>query len=386
MDTTIKLLSREPFKHHYITTGNLPSNYIDSMSYYEQLAFLTDYIVNTLIAKVNENSNAINVLNLSFKELEEYVKEQVGKIPELEQAFIDFTTKIEGDMDKLTRDLTNLVNEEISSLRIQLYKYVEDEVGIVENELTTEVARLDEKIETFPLVSTQVFNSVRGIYTDLQTYLDDLSNINRENAITAEDYDELELTATEYDSKDISAQQYDINGRVVLIGGGGGGGGLAPLVNITTNNGYSIFPNTWQEGGSITKSGMVTLEQSSDGTQFRFSGYLQLAGVRDNTRTFARTRLSENEDYYGIDTGLVLATTPSSVKIIRNVCLNNTTTMGTSGNVTISQMANQENIAIAPNGHIFVMVTSDEYGMGSDYTNYGTEEKRTYLSNIISIA
>ena len=39
----------------------------------------------------------------------------------------------------------------------------------------------------------------------------------RENAISCNEFDELELTATEYDSKQISAYNFDVNGRIFLI-------------------------------------------------------------------------------------------------------------------------------------------------------------------------
>jgi hypothetical protein len=41
--------------------------------------------------------------------------------------------------------------------------------------------------------------------------------MNRANAISASEYDALELSATAYDAYDLTAREYDINAKSLLI-------------------------------------------------------------------------------------------------------------------------------------------------------------------------
>ena len=76
-----------------VTIGNLPSSYVDSMSYYELLMWLCQYLNKTVIPAVNENAEAVNELinwfnNLDVTEEVETIVEQ--KIDELiESGYID---------------------------------------------------------------------------------------------------------------------------------------------------------------------------------------------------------------------------------------------------------------------------------------------------------
>ena len=71
MNKDLKFLS--PFKRMCITIGNLPTAYIESMSYYECLTFLVNYLANTVIPTVNNNSDVVKELQDKFAELTAYV-------------------------------------------------------------------------------------------------------------------------------------------------------------------------------------------------------------------------------------------------------------------------------------------------------------------------
>lgn len=59
-----------PFKRFCVTIGNLPSSYVDSMSYYECLMWLCKYLKDTVIPAVNENAEAVNELINWFNNLD----------------------------------------------------------------------------------------------------------------------------------------------------------------------------------------------------------------------------------------------------------------------------------------------------------------------------
>lgn len=63
---TIKTLDPSPFKHMCMTIGGLPSSYMESMTYYEALTYLMNYLEKEVVPTVNNNSAVT-------KELQEYV-------------------------------------------------------------------------------------------------------------------------------------------------------------------------------------------------------------------------------------------------------------------------------------------------------------------------
>jgi len=62
--------SLPPFKRFCVTIGNLPSSYVDSMSYYECLMWLCKYLKDTVIPAINENAEAVNELINWFNNLD----------------------------------------------------------------------------------------------------------------------------------------------------------------------------------------------------------------------------------------------------------------------------------------------------------------------------
>ena len=70
---TIETIDTSPFKHLVITTGELPSSFVESMTYYDCLAWLVDYLQNTVISAVNNNADALKELQDAFVVLKNYV-------------------------------------------------------------------------------------------------------------------------------------------------------------------------------------------------------------------------------------------------------------------------------------------------------------------------
>lgn len=223
--TKITLLDRQPFKFMTATVGNLPTSFVDSMSYYEMLAWLCQYVSETLIPKINENSEAINGIQLEFDALREEVEQAIQEIPQLRADFealvirFDQTlAELQAQYEEFEEQVEQEIDSKIATIRAQIMEVVDGYYQTLNNKIDTQVARLDNKIETFPIANTIVFNTLRGTQTTLQVYLDDLSGLNRNEAITAGEYDALELTATDYDGRQITAHDYDYLGKTILIG------------------------------------------------------------------------------------------------------------------------------------------------------------------------
>ena len=220
---TISLLDREPFKRMVSTVGNLPTSFVDSMSYYEMLAWLCDYVTNTIIPKINEDTEAINALEAEFIALREEVEEAIKEIPqlradfeELSQKFDDTLIELQAQYDAFKVEVQEEIDTQIAEARTAIMMVVNAYFESLDEKIDDEVARIDEKFNTWAIANTIVFNTLRGTQTSLQIYLDDLSGLNRTDAITAGEYDALELGAEEYDNKEITAHDYDYFGKTIL--------------------------------------------------------------------------------------------------------------------------------------------------------------------------
>lgn len=61
-----------------------------------------------------------------------------------------------------------------------------------------------------------IYNPVRGIQTNVQTAINDLYGYFNLYALTAQEYDDLQLSADEYDRYELTAHLYDSEGRLIL--------------------------------------------------------------------------------------------------------------------------------------------------------------------------
>lgn len=221
---TITLLDREPFKRMVSTVGNLPTSFVDSMSYYEMLAWLCQYITDTIIPQININSEAINELEKEFDELRVEVEEAIKEIPQLRADFealvvrFDETlVELQAQYDAFKVEVEDEIDTMIAQARTEIMTVVNAYFETLNDKIDSEVAIINDKFNTWVISNTIVFNSLQGRPTTLQIYLDDLAGLNRTDAITATEYDALELTATEYDAKEISAHDYDYYAKNILI-------------------------------------------------------------------------------------------------------------------------------------------------------------------------
>ena len=71
MNTVETLVS--PFKHLVMTIGELPTTFVESMSYYESMAWLVNYLEKTVIPTVNNNAAVTEETQKLFIELKDYV-------------------------------------------------------------------------------------------------------------------------------------------------------------------------------------------------------------------------------------------------------------------------------------------------------------------------
>lgn len=109
-----------PFKKLCITIGNLPTAYIESMSYYEGLTFLVNYLANNVIPAVNNNSEVVKELQDQFVILQNYVNNYFENL--------DVQEEINNKLDEMAAggQLTDIIAQYLGLAGMLVYGTVAD--------------------------------------------------------------------------------------------------------------------------------------------------------------------------------------------------------------------------------------------------------------------
>ena len=175
----------------------LPLAFDESLSYLEMLCSILDKL-NETIVQVNKNTEVST-------HYEEMLEKITAKVDELEQDYIEFKQSIETEID-----------EKFNVILSELTVYVESQIAIIRYEIEQKYEELDQKIDDIVAGDINVYDPTTGEISPIQVVINNLFNMNRNDAITTGEFDALELTATEFDSKEITAFNFDVYGKTLL--------------------------------------------------------------------------------------------------------------------------------------------------------------------------
>lgn len=176
----------------------LPLAFDESLSYLEMLCATLDKL-NETIVQVNENTEVA-------EHYEELLREIEAEVNRLEQEYIEFKESIENEID-----------ERFSILTGQLTVYIENQIAVLRYEIQSKYDELNQKIEDIIAGDIEVYDPTTGVLSPIQVVINNLFDMNRTNAITATEFDGLELTATDFDSYEITAFNFDVNAKSILV-------------------------------------------------------------------------------------------------------------------------------------------------------------------------
>lgn len=95
---TVDTVDTRPFKKLVMTIGELPTSFIESMTYYELLAWFTNYLETVIIPTVNNNAEAVKELQDLFTELKNFVDNYFDNL--------DVQEEINNKLDDMVEDGT----------------------------------------------------------------------------------------------------------------------------------------------------------------------------------------------------------------------------------------------------------------------------------------
>ncbi len=117
--TDINVQYVSPLKKICMTIGELPSSYLETMSYYEMLVWFTEFLKNQVIPTVNNNAEAVQELQSLYEELRTYVNNYFDNLDvqnEIDNKLDEMVT--DGTMDQIiNQEIFGQINSDISTLK-----------------------------------------------------------------------------------------------------------------------------------------------------------------------------------------------------------------------------------------------------------------------------
>lgn len=155
--------------------------------------------LNEVIAQTNSNTEFIN--NYS------------GKIEEIEAEVV----ALRNEMTQFEADINNSIALQFAEIKVELQSMIATALTQANAYTDTVAANLEQEIQQISVGQISLFDPTTGLYSPLQTVIDNIYTLGRTDALTATEYDELDLTATAYDAYDLTAYEYDNNGKSLLV-------------------------------------------------------------------------------------------------------------------------------------------------------------------------
>ena len=177
----------------------ISTNYQDNLTYAEFLL--------GVLKKLNETIVEVN-------SHQEFIENYSGQIEEMQAELAEF--KEEWNQYKI--DLNASITQQLSYFESAIRGELSAQLAQIRAYIDVQDNALKDYIDNVALGQIYVYNPATGERQDLQTVINSLFDSGRENALTATEYDGLELTATYYDAQDISAYDYDTTGKTLLMG------------------------------------------------------------------------------------------------------------------------------------------------------------------------
>lgn len=159
-----------------------------------------------ILKKLNETITQVNKNT-------EFINEYSGKIEEIEAEIKALRIEMEDFEEEISAELL----QQFNTLKVELQAMISTALTQANAYTDSRVAYLEREIQEIAVGDITVYDPTTGILSPLQTVLDNLYGSSREDALTATEYDALDLTATAYDAYDITAFEYDKYGKTLLV-------------------------------------------------------------------------------------------------------------------------------------------------------------------------
>lgn len=163
---------------------------------------------------------AYNNLIEVVKEHQEFIDNYESQIDEIERQIAEVYTILEEYDSRIDNKLEELENElelKFNQLTSQVLDLIDANYNILKAYIDERDAYLENKIDHISIDSIELRDPTTGLISNIQVVINNLFNTFSVDAITAGEFDNLELTASEFDLKEITAYEFDTQSKIILI-------------------------------------------------------------------------------------------------------------------------------------------------------------------------
>lgn len=168
--------------------------------------------------------------NLTFEEFLTGILCRLNEVIDLVNQHQEFIENYSGKIEEIEAKVNQLYTD-FNDYKVQLNQEIEQRFITIQTQLTEQIAsatsymraytdartqELQQQIDNIAIGEITVYDPSTGTIVPLQTALDNLFDSSREGAITASEYDALNMDASVYDGLEITATEYDRNGKAIL--------------------------------------------------------------------------------------------------------------------------------------------------------------------------
>ena len=172
-----------------------------------------------IIKKTKELEDTTKYLVEEFSKIhiltEEYIQSMIDAAIAanneiLAQQLIDLKAQI-------TTEYKGYVTAQINTLTVYINNQDVHYDGLAQGYAAAALSDAKDYVDSEVLDYTMMVNPITGVYEDVRNVVDDIvSYFHTEDALTAAEYDALDMSASYYDAKDLTAYDYDFNGKLRL--------------------------------------------------------------------------------------------------------------------------------------------------------------------------
>lgn len=155
--------------------------------------------LNSMIAQLNSNT--------------EFIDKYSGKIEEIEAE----VANLRNEMTSFEQEINDEIRTTFANIRLEIASLIATALTQANAYTDSVASRLETEIQEISVGAISLFDPTTGVYSPLQVVIDNLYTSSREGALTASEYDALELTATAYDAYDLTAVEYDQHAKSLLV-------------------------------------------------------------------------------------------------------------------------------------------------------------------------
>lgn len=150
-----------PFKRFIMTIGNLPTSYLESMTYGEMLMWFCNYLQETVIPTVNNNGLAVEELQSLYVELKNYVDNYFENL--------DVQEEVNIKLDQMAE--SGQLQELLSNQYVELENEIDEKLDVISQALNDKIEIQDTKIDNAVSGSPLVASSTAGMTDTTRVYV-----------------------------------------------------------------------------------------------------------------------------------------------------------------------------------------------------------------------